>query len=237
MKPSKKFFVNGVLVLALASVAVSFQNCAAGSSDSASTSTSAEGLSGDIPYPSATPVILSAGQNITLRVARPSSLSSLTNWMWVIYGGGSYVIAPQGLFAADNNYLYISVAVRSSLAAQRDLRIYLYNYSTKTYLDGNGVKISLRPSVSKPYSSDYVQQACSLSAYAPTFAVNRSVASSSAVLIQDNGAGVGSAVCEISGNAYDCLSTSNWPSNWASQKITITGYNRCGQNASYVFNP
>ncbi|MBO9668592.1 MAG: hypothetical protein J7501_17470 [Bdellovibrio sp.] len=237
MKPSKKFFANSVLVLALASVAVSFQNCSAGSSSDSSSTTSAEGLSGDIPYPSSTPVILSSGQNITLRVAKPSSLSSLTNWMWVIYGGGSYVIAPQGLFASDGNYLYISVAVRSSLTAQRDLRIYLYNYSTKTYLDGNGIKISLRPSVNNPYSSDYVSQACSLSSYAPTFAVNRGVASSSAVLIQDNGAGVGSAVCQISGTNYDCLNTGGWPSNWASQTITITGFNRCGQNASYSFSP
>ncbi|MEK2688145.1 hypothetical protein [Bdellovibrio sp. GT3] len=230
MKSIKKILVASGTVVALAAVAVSFQNCAPGASeDGASNTVAADGYSGDIYYPSSgSPIVLTAGQNITLKISKPANLSDLSSYYWVIYDT-SVTAAYIGTITQSGSYFYVSLQVKSDLSSQKDLRIYLYNPTTKSYLDGNGVKISLRPSVSNPYSSDYVTEVCSLKQNsAPTFSLNKAAASSSALYIFDNGAGVGNTSCSIGGVAYNCLAPSSWPSNWTSSTFTVQAYNRCG---------
>ncbi|WP_413584727.1 hypothetical protein [Bdellovibrio sp. HCB274] len=237
MNTIKKFLVAGGTVVALAAVTVSFQNCAPGAAeDGSSNSVASDGLQGEIYYPSnGSPVVLTAGQNITLKISKPANLSDLSSYYWVIYDTtvtASYI----GTITQSGNYFYVSIQVKSDLSTQKDLRIYLYNPSTKTYLDGNGVRISLRPSVSNPYSSDYVSEVCALKQNsAPTFTLTKSSPSASALYVFDNGAGVGNMSCSIGGVAYNCLAPSSWPSNWTSQTFTVQAFNRCGVSRTQSF--
>ncbi len=225
----KKALIAGGTVVALALVTVSFQNCSQGNTEDGSSTVSADGYSGDIYYPSnGNPIILTAGQNITLKISKPTNVSDLSDYYWVLYDKtvtASYV----GYITQSGSYFYVSLQVRGDLTTQKDLRIYLFNYKTSTYLDGNGIKVSFRPAVSNPYSSDYVTEVCNLEQKsAPTFTLNKASASSSALYIFDNGAGVGSLTCSIGGVNYNCLIASAWPSNWASATFSVTAYNRCG---------
>ncbi|UYL09513.1 hypothetical protein B9G69_002860 [Bdellovibrio sp. SKB1291214] len=237
MKSSiKKVLIGCGTVVALLLVTVSFQNCSSGNAEDASTTVAADGYTGDIYYPSNnSPVVLAAGQNITLKIAKPTNVSDLSSYYWVLYDT-TVTAAYVGYITQSGSYFYVSLQVRSDLSAQKDLRIYLYNYNTKTYLDGNGIKISLRPAVSNPYSSDYVTEVCNLKqASAPTFTLNKASASSSALYIFDNGAGVGNMSCSIGGVNYNCLSPSSWPSNWTSASFSVTAYNRCGVARTQAF--
>lgn len=239
MKPNKKPFVTGLAVAALAMVAVSFQNCSTSSMTEDSSSTAAPNIAasvGPLVYPATSGITLTGGQTITLKVARPSAISDLSQYIWMAYYDGGTLVAKQGSMAEANGYMYISLSVKSTLSAATSFRIYLVNYSTGKYLDSKGILLNLVPGAASPYTSDYVTEACSLrSTSVPTFSVNKTTSAASAINIMENGAGIGGLSCTIGGVGYDCLATSTWPSDWASKTISITGYNRCGIGATSSF--
>ncbi|WP_413557777.1 hypothetical protein [Bdellovibrio sp. HCB209] len=229
MKSLKKVLIAGGTVAALAIVTVSFQNCSQGNTADGSSTVAADGYTGDVYYPSTgSPIVLTAGQNITLKISKPSNVSDMSPYYWVLYDR-TVTASYTGYITQSGSYFYVSLQVRPDLSTTKDLRLYLYNHQTSQYLDGNGIKISFRPSVSNPYSSDYVTEVCNLRPNAaPTFTLTKSAASSTALYLFDNGAGVGNTTCTIGGVAYDCLNTASWPSNWNSASFTVLAYNRCG---------
>lgn len=246
MKFNKKVLGPAAVVIGLIVTVLSFQNCSQGQTSSSSstsdltTTSSVNALS----YPStSTPVFLVAGQSVTLKIAKPAAMSDSTSYEWYVYNDGNALDAHIGLPVESNGYLYVSLTVRSDLSSTQDLRIYFYNWSTSTYLDGNGVWIRLSPSAtSTPYSGDAVSEMCSVrSSYVPSFNFSRSTAVTSALNVFDNGAGVATLTCtftDSSGTNYgtvDCVNTASWPSNWASLSLNVYSTNRCGTSYSQSF--
>lgn len=230
MKPNKKPFVTGFAIAALALVAVSFQNCSTSSmTEESSTSPIIAATAGPLVYPATNGITLTSGQTITLKVARPSAIADLTQYVWLAYYDGGALVARQGSMAEANGYMYISLSVKANITTASSFRLYLVNVNTGKYLDSKGILLNLVPTATDPYRSDYITEACAIRSMAvPTFAVDKKATAGSAITIMDNGTGIASLSCAIGGVVYDCLATSTWPSDWASKPMVITGYNRCG---------
>lgn len=237
MKSKKKIFTTGFAIAALGLIAVSFQNCSTSSvSEESSTSPTIAATTGPLVYPVTSGVTLTTGQSITLKVARPGAIADLSQYVWMAYYDGGNLVARQGAITEANGYMYISVSVKNTLSAATSFRLYLVNYSTGEYLDGKGILLNLIPGAANPYVSDYINEACAFrSSYVPTFSVDKTKTASSAITIMENGAGIGTLICNIGGVDYDCLTTSKWPSDWASKTMNITGYNRCSVGATSTF--
>lgn len=244
MKLNKKVLGPAAVVVGLIVTVLSFQNCSQGQSSSSSSTDVTTSTVNAVAYPStSSPIFLVAGQSVTLKIAKPSGMSDSTSYEWYVYNDGNALDAHIGLPVESNGYLYVSLTVRSDLTTTKDLHIYFYNWSTATYLDGNGVWIRLGPSsAGTAYSSDAVSEMCSVrSSYVPSFAFTRTAAVTSALSIFDNGAGIATLTCtftDSSGTSYgtvDCVNTSAWPSNWASLSLAVYATNRCGTSYSQSF--
>ena len=133
MNPNKKPFVTGIAIAALAIVAVSFQNCSTSSmtEDSSSTSPIIAAAAGPLVYPATSGITLTGGQTITLKIARPSAITDLSQYIWMAYYDGGTLVARQGAMAEANGYMYISLSVKSTLTSTTSFRIYIVNFNTK----------------------------------------------------------------------------------------------------------
>lgn len=251
MRLNKKFLGSGAVVMGLVATVLSFQNCSqnqAGSTASTSTSDTSSGgtttSATTITYPNtSTPIILTAGQSVTLKIVKPSTLGDISNYLWYAYNDGHALAAHFGLPVESNGYLYISLTVRSDFTTtSQDVRVYLYNYSTGTYFDSYGVWVRMMSSTSNYFTGDAASEICSLrSSYVPTFNYTKTGAITDALYVFDNGAGIGNLSCSFTdsagttSSAVDCLNTSLWPSDWASKTLNLYSTNRCGTSYSHSY--
>lgn len=250
MKINKKFLGPVAIVAGLAVTVLSFQNCAnnqsaSSSSTDSNTATDSSTTSASVlTYPNTTPVYMVPGQSVTVKFLKPAAITDLTNWVWYAYNDGHALASHFGTPVENNGYLYISVTLRSDwTTTSKDVRVYLYNKSTQTYLDGNGVVFRLTYGSTSSYTGDAVAEMCQLSsaAYVPTFIYSKTAAAADALYVYDNGAGIGYLSCswsDSSGNttsAVDCLNTSAWPSGWASMTLNLYATNRCGTSFSHSY--
>lgn len=249
MKFNKKFAGPAAVVLGLIVTVLSFQNCAQNhSSSSGSTGTTSSDTTGTVTnttaalsYPVTTSVVLVPGQSTTIKIVKPSAMGDSSNYIWYAYGDNHALAAHYGIPVENNGYLYVSLMLKSSFSGTQDIRVYFWNYSTSTYLDGNGIKVRMTSS-GTPFSQDAAAELCDLRPdYVPSFTFTKTAAAADALYVFDTGGGIGSLSCtftDSSGNtsaSVDCLNTSAWPSTWASSTLNLYGTNRCGTNTSRSF--
>lgn len=238
MQNRKKMWGSAIIFAVLVVCTLSFQNCAPSSSGSASTdntNTSSTDDSGILSYPnSGTPVTLVPGQAITLKMVKPSYMSSAADYIWMVPGDDYALASYYGLFTEIDGYIYVSLTVKSSYASAKNMRLYILRISDYNYADTTGIGIRVDASAyGSHYSYDMATEICDArGSYVPTFILDRTKSAADALIVFDNGAGVGSLECSFAGTSVDCLNTSAWPSDWASKSLTITGYNRCGTSTS-----
>ncbi|UXR63142.1 hypothetical protein EZJ49_08640 [Bdellovibrio bacteriovorus] len=246
MQNQKKIWGSVIVFAVLTVCTLTFQNCAPSSTESASTSTDTNTSSGDssstdtaiLTYPnSGTPVTLIPGQSITLKMTKPSYMSNAADYLWIVPSDDYALASYYGLFTEVDGYLYVSLTVKSSYASVKNMRLYTLNIATNTYADTTGIGIKIDASAyGQHFSGDMVSEMCDVrGAYVPTFIFDKTKAAADALIVFDNGAGVGSLECNFGGTSVDCLTTSAWPSDWASRSLTITGYNRCGATTTRTF--
>ncbi|MEN0058434.1 MAG: hypothetical protein AAGB31_06335 [Bdellovibrio sp.] len=221
-----------------------FQNCSSsssveGSSDISSLDDSSAAI---LSYPnSGTAVTLVPGQIVTLKLQKPSTMGTATDYIWYVPSDDYSLVAYYGLLVENNGYVYVSLKVKSSYASSRSLRVYFLKASDYSYFDTTGFGVLINPSGTQ-YSSDAVTEVCSFwSSYAPTFSFNRSATLvADALTVFDNGNGVASLSCSFANSSggystVDCLETSGWPSNWRTASVIVSGASRCGTSSSTTF--
>ncbi|KHD87683.1 MAG: hypothetical protein OM95_13120 [Bdellovibrio sp. ArHS] len=233
-------------VILLAVSTLSFQNCANTPDSSAAsalvTDTSSNVVSA-LAYPSTAQIVtLVPGQNITLKIQKPSAMVYASDYIWYVLSDESSLVSSYGLLVENDGYLYVSLSVRSSYTSVKSLRVYFLDTATYSYFDSTGLSFQLNPAETSPYSADAQAEVCNFwSAYTPTFLFDRTKKLAAAALtIFDNGAGVGSVSCSFgdSSSGYttvDCLNSAAWPANWASLNLIVHATNRCGTSVTYQY--
>ncbi len=241
MQNQKKIWGSAIVFAVLVVCTLSFQNCAPSSSGSASSdnnNSNSTDSSGILSYPnSGTPVVLVPGQAVTLKLQKPSYMGSAADYIWMVPGDDYALASYYGLFTEINGYIYVSLTVKASYSSAKNMRLYILKMSDYSYADTTGLGIRVDSSAyGSHYSADMATEICdSRGSYVPTFIYDPSKSAADALIVFDNGAGVGSLECSFGGTSVDCLNTSAWPSDWASKKLTISGYNRCGTSTSRTF--
>lgn len=246
MQNQKKIWGSVMVFAVLTICTLTFQNCAPSSTDSASTSSDGTTANTDnsststsiLTYPNAgTPVTLIPGQSITLKLTKPSYMSNAADYLWIVPSDDYALASYYGLFTEVDGYLYVSLTVKSSYASAKNMRLYILNIASNSYADKTGLGLKIDASAyGQHYSSDMVSEMCDVrGGYVPTFIFDKTKEAADALIVFDNGAGVGSLECNFGGTSVDCLSTSSWPSDWASRSLTISGYNRCGATTTRTF--
>lgn len=246
MQNKNKIWGSAIIFAVLTVCTLTFQNCAPSSTESASTSTDGATSSGDssststniLTYPNAgTPVTLIPGQSITLKLTKPAYMSNAADYLWIVPSDDYALASYYGLFTEVNGYLYVSLTVKSSYASVKNMRLYILKIASNTYADTTGLGLKVDASAyGSHYSADMASEMCDVrSTYVPTFIYDESKAAADALIVFDNGAGVGALECNFGGTSVDCLATGSWPSDWNSRSLTITGYNRCGVETTRTF--
>lgn len=243
MQNTKKLWGSVIVFAVLIVCTLSFQNCAPSSTESASTdadNNSSGGASGSgvVTYPSSgTSVTLIPGQAITIKMTKPSYMGSASDYIWMVPADDYALASYYGLFTEINGHIYVSLTVKSSYASAKNMRLYVLKLSDYTYADKTGLGLRVDASAyGSHYSADMATEMCdSRGTYVPTFIYDKSKAAADALIVFDNGAGVGSLECKFGDTSVDCLNTAAWPSDWASKSLTINGYNRCGTSTTRTF--
>lgn len=242
MQNTKKILGTTLVLAVLAVFTLSFQNCAPSSGETPSINSPSVTDSGSdlgvLKYPdSGTPVTLIPGQSITLKLTKPSYMADASQYIWLIPSDDYSLASYYGLFTEIGNSIYVSLTVRPSYASARSMRLYILKIADYTYADNTGLGIRIDPSAYGQHSSaDHAVEMCETrGSYVPTFLYDNTNSTADALIIFDNGAGVGALECEFGGASVDCLQTSQWPANWASLPLKVTGYNRCGAGSTRNF--
>lgn len=242
MQNGKKIWGSALVFAVLAVCTLSFQNCAPSGGDApasnSTTSADSSSTSGVVSYPnSGTPVTLIPGQSITLKLTKPSYMTDPSQYIWLIPSDDYSLASYYGLFTEIGDHIYVSLTVKSSYSSVKNMRLYVLRISDYSYADTTGVGIKIDPSAyGQHYAADHASEMCEVRGnYVPTFLYDKSKAAADALIVFDNGAGVGSLECNFGGTSVDCLATSQWPSSWASQTLKVTGYNRCGAASTRSF--
>lgn len=243
----KKIRGSLVALFLFSTVTMSFQNCSSGfapltpTSETGITSNSSldtSGVSQILTYPdSGVPVTLVPGQNITLKMTKPSYMVNASDYLWIIPSDDYSLASYYGLITEANGSIYVSLSVRSAYAHTKKMRIYFLKLADYSYADTTGLGILIDPAATgQQYAVDSISEVCAVrSDYVPTFLFDTSKSAADALTVFDNGAGIGSLECLFGETSVDCLTPAAWPSDWSSRNLSINAYNRCGTPTTRTF--
>lgn len=240
-------------VIAAMSMVVLFQNCSGSGFSTESDILASEDPTPTVPtgilqfnYPSVNSAFtVKPGDALTIKVLKPEGVAQGVHY-WRVVQDFYSLAAYYGPIMEKDGYIYISFTISPYFVGTRELKLYILKLDDDSPIasDDAGFKFTVSSTATEDHGVyDAVVDMCSVAAvYAPALSFDRAVTEvSEALLIGDNGGGVGGATCTFTGSAgtktVNCLQTAEWPSDWRTATLSVTARNRCGASTNRDFAP
>lgn len=252
MKTLKAFKMFTALASAIALV-VLFQNCSGKGFETMSDDmlASTEDPGPEIPvgitefnYPQLTSAFtVKPGDALTIKVLKPEGVAQGVHY-WRIVQDFYSMAAYYGPVIEKDGYIYISFTVSPYFTGTQELRLFILNLETDMPITSGdpGFRFTVDATSTADHGVfDSVVNLCSVaSAYAPALSFDREVTEiREALLIGDNGGGVGGASCTFTSTqgtkTVNCLNTVEWPSDWRTANLSVSARSRCNATTNRDF--
>lgn len=252
MKTLKAFKIFAALASAIALV-VLFQNCSGKGFETMSDDMLAShedpepktpvGIT-EFNYPHLTSAFtVKPGDALTIKVVKPEGAAQGTHY-WRIAQDFYSMAAYYGPVIEKDGYIYISFTVSPYFVGTQELKLFILELDTDTPLTPSdpGFRFTVDSNSTADHGVfDNVTSLCSVaSSFAPALNFYREVTEiREALLIGDNGGGVGGASCTFTGTqgtkTVNCLNTVEWPSDWRTADLSVSARSRCNATMNRDF--
>lgn len=195
------------------------------------------------PIVSGTPIaaslLIRPDSDVAFKISKPAAMTTPSDYYWIVVNHNNRLVVSYGNIVLDSsgNYILLNITTRSRYTNTESLKINFYNKSSKTYLT-EYYSFTIAQGVTQ--STDYMTELCNAADKSTmSFWVDRTTVR--VINFFDIGSGISTVRCRLgagsSQQTIDCFDGSAWPTNWKTQAIEVTAWNRCGQSSTSTFQP